>query len=268
MLTLEEKIDLLPTKEDVKSLFRECCDELRTELRTEFNDKLAERDATISSLIERIERLEKGTPIALLNNIKADELEDDRAVPVTKAELLIVGDSIPKWVDPAKVARKDSISKLVCLPGKKTGEIKEAVKAEIAEVEYESIVVHSGTNSIPHDTPRKVANELIQAAVTLKEMSPKSNVLLSEVLPKIKGSTDIIPGIHLINFYLHQAAMYLDFQVIPHPSFIKNNNIDLSLFAKKEVEENRPTHLSGKGVVQFARDIKAVLKNNNFIHKK
>ena len=118
----------------------------------------------------------------------------------------------------------------MCLPSKKTGEIKEAVNAEIAVVKYQSIVAHSGTNSIPRDSQRKVANDLMQTAVKLKEISPKSNVLLSEVLPKINDH--LIPGIRDINFYLHEAAMYLDFQVIPHPSLIKNNNIDIDILVK------------------------------------
>ena len=84
---------------------------------------------------------------------------------------------------------------------------------------------------------------------------------MSAVLPKI--NENYLPGIKKINELLYEAQKFLDFKLIEHPFFVSNGTIDKSLFAKVEVENNRPIHLSKRGVIQFASDIKTVLKARN-----
>ena len=280
METIQAKLDLQPTKNyDDRNIIQECIEGVKSEIRAEFDAKLSERDSLIDSLRttldnvqSRLARLEKGTPIlAEIDEIKAvvsgiPVMSDIADVPDSdtrpEIDVLLAGDSIVKWIDTGKVAKKGQSSELICMPAKKTEDVKKAVVEKLQTSRINTIVFHASSNNIPHDPPKKVARDLIQAAETFKTISPTTKVLISSVLPKI--ADNYIPGVREVNAYLVQTSMYLDFEVIHHHDFILNDKIDLSLFAKKEVEKNRPVHLCGKGIVQFARDIKNVLKVINY----
>ena len=103
-----------------------------------------------------------------------------------------------------------------------------------------------------------MARDLIQAAETFKTISPTTKVLISSVLPKI--ADNYIPGVGEVNDYLVQASMYLDFEVIHHHDFILNDKIDMSLFAKKEVEKIVPFICAGKVSFNLQEILKTFLK--------
>ena len=174
-------------------------------------------------------------------------------------DLLLIGDSIVRWVDPSKVIGEGKVSEHVCMPGKKTSDIKERLKEESSKFNFSKIVIHCSSNNIPQDPPAKVALDVMSLAKSAKANHPNAKIYVSAVLPKI--NSNYLPGIDEVNQRLFQGQGHVGYHLIQHPQFCSNRQFDFGMFSKIEVEKRRPIHLNHNGIVNFARNIKLCIKN-------
>ena len=268
-MSFEEKISGLATKDDLITLFdriqTELYEQIRAELRIEFDEKLKERDDSIVTLQDRIKTLELkvSDPDLVTNNIcdSTDGEEKWESVPddeKKKGGLLLIGDSKIQDVESGRLMNNTDDTKKVCMRGKRTQDVREQLKEEQRTTSYDNIVIHVGTCNIPSEEPLKVATDIASLLKTTKVNNPETNVFFSAILPKFDSSYN--PGINIINKRLFDLQKSLGFTFIPHSRFCQYGNFNLGYYRNSEVRKRVPVHLSTSGTIAFASDIKHYLK--------
>lgn len=247
---IRNSLKLLATKDDLNTIFDSLYAKIKTELTTEFETQLAERDTKITELESRISKIENGTPLAP-HQLAPQEWDVDEERE--EYDLLLIGDSIIRDVDVEKL-NPDKRNDKVFLPGKKTEHIREELKERAKKNSYGNIIIHCASNNIPRDPPAMVADNLINLVGEVKKNMPNAHVHVSAVLPKMNAS--FLPGINEINFRLLQASGHLGFNVIQHPQMCSKGIFYMSMYKRHEVHDHRPVHLSPKGVIRFGSNIK------------
>lgn len=263
-MELNEKLESLATKDDINAIltnfYAQIKSEIKAELQSEFEAELSLKDEKIAALESRIEKLERSDDCDVCDEIEADNWDtSDDGESKRKVDLLLIGDSIVRWVDPARIIPEGQVSEHICMPGKKTNDIKERLKEESSKSNFSKIVIHCASNNIPQDPPAKVALDVMSLAKTAKVNHPNAKIYVSAVLPKINSR--YLPGINEVNWRLFKGQNNVGYHLIQHPQFCAEGQFDLSMFSKIEVENRRPVHLSRRGVINFAQNIKYKIKN-------
>ena len=175
-----------------------------------------------------------------------------------EADLLLIGDSIIRHIHVDRLNANGTVNEMICLPGKKTEDIKLSLKNAVRKSNYKNVIIHCSSNNIPDEPPIKVANDLIMLARTVRENMPTTNCFVSAVLPKI--CPGYLPGINEINQLVCDASSKYGFKFIQHPQFSSGGILNTLLYAKRELVNSRPIHLSFKGVAQLAQNCRAHIK--------
>ena len=95
----------------------------------------------------------------------------------------------------------------------------------------------------------------------IKRQMPDTKLFVSAVLPKFDSKLN--PGINCINLKLFNNSVNLNYYFIQHPQFCRNGQFELNLFAKSEVQQKKPLHLSKGGVARLACNIRYAVKSAN-----
>lgn len=259
-MELNNKLDSLATKEDIDGLFERFYAKIKSEVLAEFRDELSSRDAKIAELELRIEKLEchAGTDEDEYGDIEIEDWKAAENEDKEELDLLLIGDSIVRHVDTERLIPGGQTSSNVCLSGKKTADVRLRLKEEACKSDIKNIIIHCASNNIPTDPPAKVAKDLISLAKNVKANIPHAKLFISAVLPKIDSS--YLPGINEINYRLYEEQRRSGFHLIQHPQFSQHGCIDMQLFSRAEVQNNRPVHLGRRGIVCFAQNMKSELR--------
>ena len=143
------------------------------------------------------------------------------------------------------------LEKLICLPGKSTADARSELIELRKRFKVNRVLIHTGTNSVPHDSPQKISDELISLAREIKAHMPSTKCFISAILPKTHHT--MLPGINIINRRVCDASNNLDFKFVQHRSFCHRGRFDDRLFASDFI------HLSHFGVRRLGNDIKFCL---------
>ena len=182
-----------------------------------------------------------------------DVSEDSESTLKQPLDFLFIGDSICKHLS-VDLVNPGGQNKLICRPGAKIPEIREALSSIHTQYKVDKLAVHVATNHIPQETPRDVARELIEFIDEIKSNMPETHLFISLILPKFNHHW--LKGINCINREIVDASLRMDFDIIQHPYFSSRGHINDSLLA------NDGVHLSRLGVKQFGMDIKRGLQNH------
>ena len=145
-------------------------------------------------------------------------------------------------------------NKLICRPGAKIQEIKEALIDFESQYDVNRVVVHVATNHVPQEAPQKIAQELLEFIDDIKLNMPKTHVFISLVLPR--HGQNWLGGINRLNHLIVDASHRMKFNVIQHPDFASRGFINEDLLAGDKL------HLSRLGIKQLGADIKQSLRNH------
>ena len=168
-----------------------------------------------------------------------------------KVDLLIIGDSIVRHLNP-ELINPGKINKLLCLPGAQTSEVKRSLIEYSRKFDIDEIVIHTGCNSIPSNSPMDVADEIAFLLRDIESNLPNVRCHVSAILPKISKAW--LPGINEINELLYDVCDVLNYNLIQHNMFANSGHINDELFARDTV------HLSRRGVAQLGMDIKRSIR--------
>lgn len=93
-------------------------------------------------------------------------------------QILLMGDSIIKNIDPRKISRRKTVK--ICLPGKRADQITAEVKS-IAVTNPSHVIIHAGTNNLPTDSVRECAKHVEDLTTCVKERFPGAKFALSAI---------------------------------------------------------------------------------------
>ena len=221
-----------------------------------FASELQQRDATISELDAKIENLTSLLPLA-------DEVDDVAGVadsqkpPVVEHDVLLIGDSLLRDLD-TNVINPGGETTIKCLPGARPEDVVDEFRRISATHSYKRIIVHAGSNLVPKFSESYVSAKVVECLESIKELSPRSKVAFSQILPK--EGVHLVPGINRINAQVWRSGTCgpdrTRFGAIPHGKFFcgRWGDVDASLFARDGI------HLSSKGKLQFAKSINNLVK--------
>ena len=220
-------------------------------------DELHKRDAVITDLYAKIEDLSTKTiqaeneELSSVTNETLD-LNETGSIEKNKHDLLIIGDSLVHGLDTSSLNPGGDIT-IECVPGARPDDLVAKFR-ELSKTEsYRRIVVHAGTNMIPKFSPEHVADKITSCLEMVREISPRSKVTFSAVLPK--EGPHLLAGINLINERVFRSGLCGHFKTrygfINHSDFFSNRGIvNGSLFKRDNL------HLSDIGIKAFERSLK------------
>ena len=204
---------------------------------------------SIGELQVKIDKLQQ-----LINDIDITKYSKTTQ-PKEKKDILIIGDSIVKHLDPKKIS--DRQTDIHCLPGARCDEISAELSELLKKKHYSHIFLHTGTNYIPQHDPRYISNKILDFLSHVRKLAPTSNVSWSSILPKYDDS--FRKGINIINQSIFNKHTMIKRMGLPvnHAQFFKNKlgGIDCELFCHDAV------HLSYKGVAALEKSFKYHIDN-------
>ena len=168
-----------------------------------------------------------------------------------RLKLLIIGDSIVRFIDAKKITNHRN-SETISISGGKIENIPERINELASKYDIENIIFHIGTNHIPRENPDDVTLKLINLLEETQRKLPNTQLHFSAILPKFKKI--FFEGINYINRRIFDFANYRNIKFIQHNLFAMNHEINRELFKKDNI------HPSRAGSTQFARDIVNVFK--------
>jgi hypothetical protein len=258
--TIVEKFGLR-LREEVSALVESLKGDILTELK--------KRDIRINALESEVIFLRDALAItnckltSLGADVAAMSASLDTAPPSSASSLptldtVIAGDSIVKHIDVSAIEGKN---KLICLPGARAHKVMLAVKKLSTEAHIKNLVLHVGTNSIPHNSVMQVSNELSQALMKIQLELPNTKIHYSAILPKIDLPYN--RGINFVNNFLHDMCMDNGIGFVQHSAFCVGGRLNKKLYAPSEWREERPIHPSHEGALLMQTNIKLHLIGNS-----
>lgn len=189
-----------------------------------------------------------------VNVVLAAPIQSDGDEFKTSRELVIIGSSIVKYINAAKIEKKKpDESETICIPGGKTPHVLEKVQNLKNTHDVKNMILHVGGNHIPHERPDIVITKLQNMLIDVTKIMPNTQLYYSLILPRI--SNNYLPGINQINNEMTNFCDKNRIKVIFHSNFGGNSKINYQLFNKDIV------HPNFKGTSTFARDIIHTYRN-------
>ena len=220
---------------------------LFTETKRNFEVELKKRDENISELFSKISELTNKFPP--LDATVSDESEDiEESLPVeaekTTRDLLIIGDSLLRNLDTNNI-NPGGDTQVECIGGARPVDVVDKFRAMCKTEEFKRVVVHVGTNLIPKYSRAGVADKITECLELIRQLSPKSKVAFSRLLPK--EGDHLLAGINEVNGLVRRGGESGHFRsryaTICHRDFFagRTSRVNARLFKKDGI------HLSELG---------------------
>lgn len=254
---LDNLLETLALKKDIDSLVSNLKNEIEKRDKKISHMQVQIDDQTIT-ILEMQEKLcsHNDRILASEQNTSANEnvTESSNIDPAKESiENIIVGDSIIKHVKSENLS--EHVTEVISGSGARIEMVYEKIDELSETYNAQNIVLHIGSNNIPHDRPATVASKIIKLVKHVQTKMPKTRIHVSAILPK-HGSS-FLRGIDMINCQLFDSSFVHGFNFIAHPnSFARNGHLNPRMFAPTEVRLDNPVHLSYAGVAQLERNIK------------
>ena len=269
---MEKKIDLLyenigdlPTKDELKfwfkELFSETCEYLKKredDLKNTFSEReenlVKKFDAEIRKRDTKIEHLEQLLESHITSkNIDIQVPKDDIPIDIPTVDsnqrkhcdTLLIGDSIIKYVNIDTISQGENIH--ICVPGARADNIWSRIVEISLTHRFDSIVIHCGSNYVPHRTSDFMIHDLIDLLTAVQDLLPNTHLYYSSLLPKLNAS--FLPGVKRFNRRMKEECIELGVGFITHHRFGLNYEQDRRMICKDGV------HLNYSGVATLQRSI-------------
>jgi hypothetical protein len=133
-----------------------------------------------------------------------------------KAEIVVIGDTIMKHIDPRKRTSK-KVHKFT-YPGKTAGDIEKELNSINIQSTPSHVIVHAGTNNIPTDSTEVCAKKLENLVIKTKAKFPNSKVGFSGIT--LRQDIEAATNIQEVNKKLKEISTK------HNVAFINNSSID------------------------------------------
>jgi hypothetical protein len=212
-------------------------------------DAVAVNNVKISKL--EIQVAEMSLDIATLIHAPRPQSSAHDAPLLPTLDTVIAGDSIVKHID---VKALDGVNSLVCLPGARAHKVHLAVTKLAQKANIKNLVLHMGTNNIPHQSPMQICNELADTLKRVQLELPNTAIHFSAILPKVNICLN--RGINFINNFIFDLCEDLGIGFVEHSSFCQDGQMNKKYYAPTEWREGRAIHPSHEGALLLQTNIK------------
>ena len=168
------------------------------------------------------------------------------------SDIVIIGDSIIKNIQPGKLTRNKKVHKYT-FPGKTADEIEKEINFDNLKTIPSHIIIHVGTNNLPLETATECAQKIENLATKIKTQFPYSKIGLSGIT--VRHDIVMSEKITKVNEEIGQICTKLN------ASFIDNSTIDHSCLNGSKL------HLNAKGSAILAVHLIKFLKEVRHQHQ-
>lgn len=196
---VEKRLDALEWSVKLKDDKIKDLESLLLDAKRNFDDELKKRDTHIAELFSKISEMTiKFPPLDATILEESEETDESKPVEVetTKRDLLIIGDSLVRNLE-ANNINPGGDTQIECIGGARPVDIVDKFRAMCKTEEYKRVIVHVGTNLVPKFSRANVADKITESLELIRQLSPKSRVAFSRLLPK--EGDHLLPGINEIN---------------------------------------------------------------------
>jgi hypothetical protein len=173
------------------------------------------------------------------------------AAPLPTIDNVIAGDSIVKHVN---VGAIEGENQLICLPGAKSHKVHAAVRKLARTANIKNLILHYGTNNIPHQSPMSICREISDSLHRIQHELPNTAIHFSAILPKIDNRGNRY--INFINNFICDLCQDIGIGFIQHTSFCQHGFLNKKLYAPTEWREGLPIHPSHEGALLLTTNFK------------
>lgn len=165
-----------------------------------------------------------------------------------KEKVLIVGDSMTKFIKPNKLSKKHHVQSY-SFAGAKVEDMNDFVKPLLRR-RPDKVIVHVGTNNVKDDNPKRVKGKIAELVDTIRNEQPNAKIVLSSVIHRnddrsLNGSIDQVN--RAVESVCRQRGL----------DFISHDNIP------EDCLNNGGLHLNRKGVYNLANNFRKYLSSSN-----
>ena len=173
------------------------------------------------------------------------ETKERVTVSTSKQTVSIIGDSIIKNLDGNKLSNKERNVIVRSFPGATTDDIKDYCKP-IAKRKHDVCIIHAGTNDLKNKDELSIVENIVEVKELIEKISPRTKTVISTLTNRY-DSEELLFKVKNVNNKLKQ--------LYPNEDLIDNDNLDQSSVNRGGL------HLSRKGVIHLAYNVKQVLSN-------
>ena len=187
------------------------------------------------------QRSEKATPTEILDSISIPQ----------KATMLLIGDSVIRNVNPARLAPRGEHMFKVCVPGMTLNELYSWICSANENPHIKRIIIHAGINSCPAGAVS--IEQWLDLINRCMKAFPHAYIVMNSVIPA-RGRHHMNNAIFPSNRNLHAACQRLKVICIDHTdTFTTESGAPrLSLYANL-------THPTSKGTARLANNLRSAL---------
>ena len=139
-----------------------------------------------------------------------------------RANVVIVGDSMLKYVNPAKLRKSTKYNiNVKTFPGAKVEDMKYYVKPALDKAS-DQLILHVGTNDIKHTSPQEIANSISSLGQEIEKQQPKTNLIISELIIR-NDDPKLNMKIKELNDKLTQVCKNNKWDLINHKNILPNH---------------------------------------------
>lgn len=178
------------------------------------------------------------------NRNRNRQANNDGNAAQNKEKVLIVGDSMTKFIKPNKLSRKHHVQSY-SFAGAKIEDMNDFVKPLLRR-RPDKVIVHVGTNNVKDENPKRVKAKIGELVDTIRNEQPSAKIVLSSVIHRnddrsLNGSIDQVNrGVESV---CRQRGL----------DFISHDNIP------EDCLNNGGLHLNRKGVFSLANNFRKYL---------
>ena len=137
-----------------------------------------------------------------------------------------------------------------CVPGSKTKQLITILSNKDPEDTVTDVLIHMGTNDLPHTTPQTLANDLAHTLHLAQQKFPNATIFYSPILPKTNEES--LQSCDKINKMMELVCQLNDFMFInTRPLFANRDGVRWDKFSVRDY-----LHLNRSGVKAIAKHLK------------
>ena len=171
--------------------------------------------------------------------------EDRGKTQHTKADILLIGDSMLKHIEPKKLSRRKAILRK-SISGAKIDDAFEIAKDIIEKCQVSEMIVHLGTNNLTtDDNPTEIITKMSSFCDNLQQsFAGLRKITISTIIHRMNASPNLTWKTHRVNAELKLLANERGWKIIDNECIDPNSHIGVD-----------GVHLNGYGVKVLAQNL-------------
>ena len=178
------------------------------------------------------------------NRNRNRQANNDANAAQNKEKVLIVGDSMTKFIKPNKLSRKHHVQSY-SFAGAKIEDMNDFVKPLLRR-RPDKVIVHVGTNNVKDENPKRVKAKIGELVDTIRNEQPSAKIVLSSIIRRNDGRS-LNGSIDQVNRGVESVCRQRGLD------FISHDNIP------EDCLNNGGLHLNRKGVFSLANNFRKYL---------